>query len=52
VKSKPISFRQLTKSLTLHISPVAISATQIKVSWSDNSTNETAFYLERSLTQL
>ena len=31
------------------ISPVATSATQIKVSWSDNSTNETAFYLERSL---
>lgn len=32
-----------------NISPVATSATQIKVSWSDNSTNETAFYLERSL---
>jgi len=31
-----------------NISVVATSTTQIKVSWSDNSTNETAFYLERS----
>lgn len=42
-------YEGLPPSAPSNLSLVTTSATQIKVSWSDNSNNETAFYLERSL---
>jgi hypothetical protein len=42
-------YEGLPPTVPSNLSAVATSTTQIKVSWLDNSTNETAFYLERSL---